>query len=157
MPKNVTARDIMTTRIITLTPQMNVMEAVAIMLRHKIPGAPVLEDGALVGMVSELDCVNHMCNRAVEQLPPLEISQLMSRELLTVSPDTKLFTLADLFTTKRYRRLPVVDTQGKLLGQVSRRDILHALHGIMQFHQDPSRAPLYLSALMDEAPAVVRP
>lgn len=158
MPKNTTAADIMTKRLVTVTPSMNVMEAVELLLRNKISGAPVVDDkGALVGIVSELDCVNHMAHRAVEQLPPREIEDLMTREVRTVTPHTTLLTLADIFTTKRYRRLPVVDeSTGRLLGQVSRRDLLRALYEIMSEKPTQDIAPLYLSAVSDEAPAKVR-
>ena len=157
MPKNTTAADIMTTRLITLKPEMNVMVAVKLLLKNKISGAPVVdESGALVGILSELDCVTHICHQAIEQLPPLTVGQLMTAEVETVLPDTKLTTLADIFSTKRFRRLPVVDKQGRLRGQVSRRDLLKALDDLMAVRNRDEPGPLYLSAVLDEAPASVR-
>lgn len=157
MPQNTTAADIMTRDLVTVHPDTNVLEAVDRLLEHKISGAPVVDEtGHLVGILSELDCVKHMCSRAMENLPPLEVSELMTREVQTVTPDTNLLTLAHIFTTKRYRRLPVVDPQGHLLGQLSRRDLLKALQDIMTRQTKGEAAPLYLSAIYDQAPAKVR-
>lgn len=157
MPKNTTAADIMTKRLVTVTPEMNVMEAVELLLRNKISGAPVIDGkGALIGIVSELDCVNHMAHRAVEGLPPREVADLMTKSVETITPDTTLLTLAHIFTTRRYRRLPVVDASGRLLGQVSRRDLLRSLYEIMSARPTPEANPLYLSAVTDQAPAKVR-
>ena len=157
MPKSTTAADIMTTKLVTVTPTMNVMEAAALLLKHKISGAPVVDDsGSLVGILSELDCAAHICHRAVENLPPLEVSELMTKDVETVPPETTLLTLADIFTTKRYRRLPVVDADGRLIGQLSRRDLLRALLKIMSKQQGHEPSLLYLSAVLDEAPAKIR-
>ncbi|MEL6186357.1 MAG: CBS domain-containing protein [Myxococcota bacterium] len=157
MPQTKTAADIMTTRLVTLKPEMNVMVAVKLLLRHNISGAPVVDgQGGLIGILSELDCVNHIVHRAMENLPPLEVSQLMTKEVYTVLPGTTLPTLADLFTTKRFRRLPVVDKKGKLRGQVSRRDLLRGLDELMLVRNRDEPGPLYLSALDNEAPAKVR-
>ncbi len=157
MPGTTTAADVMVTKLVTVTPEMNVMDAVELLLSHKISGAPVVDQtGGLVGILSELDCVNHMCQRATEQLPPLDVVELMTRNVVTVTPDTTLLTLAHLFTTKGFRRLPVVDAQGTLLGQVSRRDLLVALRAIMAAPIKEDAGPLYLSAVLDEAPAKVR-
>jgi CBS domain-containing protein len=127
------------------------------LLKHKISGAPVVDDkGSLVGILSELDCVNHMCHRATENLPPLDVHELMTRDVVTIAPQASLLTLADLFAKKRYRRFPVVDEDGRLIGQVSRRDLLRALNDIMRKRTDDDPGPLYLSAIHDEAPAKVR-
>ena len=53
----------------------------------------------------------------------------MSTEVQTISPDTDIVKIAELFSRERYRRLPVVD-KGRLVGQVSRRDVLGAIEKI---------------------------
>lgn len=157
MPKKTTAGQIMTTRLITVTPEMNVMQAVKLLLKHRISGAPVVDqDRNLVGILSELDCINHITHRIVERLPPLEVGQLMTKSVETVPPDATLMTLADIFTTKRFRRLPVVDDKRRLLGQVSRRDVLWALDELTAVRNREDPGPLYLSAVADEAPAKIR-
>ena len=158
MPQNTTAADIMTKKLHTLTPDTGVMDAVAMLLKNKISGAPVVDkQGALVGILSELDCVNHIGHCAMTSAPPLDVADLMTKEIQTVSPETTLLTLAHIFTTKRYRRLPVVNAQGRLLGQLSRRDLMRALFEIMKVQQSKHTGPLYLSAIYDsdQAPARV--
>ena len=156
MPSNTTAADIMTRKLFTLNPEMSVMDAAQLLLRQKVSGAPVLnEKKELVGILSELDCVNHISHCAMTNSPPRPVGELMTTKLETVGPDTTLLTLAHIFTTKRYRRLPVVDAQGRLLGQLSRRDLMRALFEIMQVQQSKNTGPLYLSAIYesDQAPA----
>lgn len=156
MPRKTTAGQIMTTRLVTLTPDMNVMQAVKLLLKHKISGASVIdEERMLVGILSELDCINHICSRIVEKLPPLNVGQLMTDVVQSVMPETSLMTLADILTTKRFRRVPVVDAAGRLVGQVSRHDVLWALDELTAVRELDVPGPLYLSALANEAPAKV--
>ena len=151
MPTTTTASDIMTKKLYTLAPEMNVMDAVPMLLKHKISGAPVVDaKGNLVGILSELDCVNHIGECAMTNAPPQSVRDLMTKDLTTVPPETTLLTLAHIFTTKRYRRLPVVDRQGRLLGQLSRRDLMRALFEIMKVGQSRNARPLYLSAIYDQ-------
>ena len=156
MPQNTTAAAIMTKKLHKLSPDTSVMDAVAMLLKQKISGAPVVDgNGALVGILSELDCVNHICHCAMTDSPPLDVADLMTKDIYTVGPETTLLTLAHVFSTKRYRRLPVVDSNGRLLGQLSRRDLMRALFEIMKVQQSKNTGPLYLSAIYDsdEAPA----
>lgn len=159
MPDRTTAARIMTRKLITLTPEMSVMDAVALLLKHQISGAPVIDaSGSLVGILSELDCANHISHCAMNGVPPGDVDDLMTRNVETVGPDTTLLTLAHLFSTKRYRRLPVLDSAGVLVGQVSRRDLMRALFDIMRVSQRRESGPLYLSAIydIDQAPAKLR-
>ena len=156
MPNKSTAADIMTKKLISVTPQTDVMDAVDLLLKNKISGAPVVDHrGRLVGILSELDCVNHISHCAMTNTPPDVVGELMTKELTTVAPETTLLTLAHIFTTKRYRRLPVVSAQGQLLGQLSRRDLMRALFEIMKVQRSKNTGPLYLSAVVDrdQAPA----
>ncbi len=156
MPNKTTAGEIMRKKLMTVTPDMSVMEAVGLLLKHQFSGAPVLDDkGALVGIMSELDCVNHISDAAMNGVPPKQVEDLMTTEVETVGPDTTLLTLVHIFSQRRFRRLPVVDSSGKLLGQISRRDLMAALYDKMKAEQKKKDGPLYLSALGDKAPSKV--
>ena len=158
MPEKTTAGQIMTTKLVTLSPKDNVMKAVEVLLKYKISGAPVVnEDGALVGILSELDCVNDIINSAMTNELPSAVEDRMTKDVLTVGPDATLLSVGHIFSTKRYRRLPVVDATGRLLGQLSRRDLMRALYDIMRVRQNKKSGPLYLSAIYgsDEAPAKI--
>ncbi|MGD8860057.1 MAG: CBS domain-containing protein [Myxococcales bacterium] len=125
--KTLTARDVMTTRLITFTPDQPIAEVVEALTEHAISGAPVVDaQGRLAGIVSELDCLRVIAAGAYHREGLGDgciVRDIMSTDMTTVSPDTDLYALAHLFVQKRVRRLPVVDGR-ELLGQVSRRDVL---------------------------------
>ena len=160
MPQTTTAADIMRTKLVTLKPDMTIMEAADALLKNQISGAPVVGEGRkLVGIVSELDCINDLIHGAMTNSPPQLVSEVMTGDVETVAADTNLLTLAHLFTTKRYRRLPVVDEQGRLLGQLSRRDLMSKVYSLMTVQEKKRRGPLFLSAIYgtDEVPAKLVP
>ncbi len=126
-----TVKDCMTTKLVTLRPDMEIGEAIKILLKHKISGASVVdEDKKLVGMLSEKDCLRIFANGAYNSLPGAVVEQYMSREVTTIDSDADIFTAADIFLKNPFRRLPIVDDEGRLLGQISRRDILNGSHKI---------------------------
>ena len=124
-----TARSIMTRKLVTLQPDMAVLDAAAVLLKKGISGAPVVDDqGRLLGLLSEFDCLRAVASADYEMdgHDAIEtVEQLMSREPKTISPDMELFDIAGEFLETRMRRFPVVE-DGKLIGQVSRRDALKA-------------------------------
>ncbi len=125
-------RDVMTKRLVTLSPDVDVFQAIDLLLKNKVSGAPVVDaNGALVGVLSEKDCLRVFASDAFYHLTGGQVSDFMSREVKTVDPDDDVFKVADLFLKNSFRRLPVVD-EGKLVGQVSRRDILTASLKILE-------------------------
>ncbi len=119
------AADFMQTRLFRLRPQENVFEAIGALLRNRVSGAPVVDDdGILLGVFSEKDSMSVLIKGAYDQLPGAEISAFMNPDRgRIISDDTDLLTIANLFITTHYRRLPVV-RDGILQGQISRRDVL---------------------------------
>ena len=126
-PKVPLVREFMATSLVTVRPEMAVVDAAGVLLKHQISGAPVVdEEGRLLGLLSEHDCLRAVAaaeyeldaHDAVET-----VADLMTRDCHTVSPDLDLFGLAHEFVTLRVRRFPVVEDD-RLLGQVSRRDAL---------------------------------
>lgn len=122
-------REFMTREVIGVTPEMDIYEAIGLLLEHRISGAPVVVADAggkrLVGIISEKDCLSILTNGAFYGPSGGPVEQYMSINPKTVSPDTDIFTVAGIFIAKRYRRLPVVQ-DGFLVGVVSRRDVLDA-------------------------------
>lgn len=125
------AREIMVTDgLITFRPEQMLSEVIATMVNKRISGAPVVGYGMrLLGVISEYDCLRVMAAGAYEG-DPLDgrrtVGELMSTNVTTIAPDLNIYGIAHLFTTRRLRRLPVVD-DGRVLGQVSRRDVLLAM------------------------------
>lgn len=128
MLRSVKARDYMTTNLVTFHANMDVYEAVEYLLANKISGAPVVdENGALIGMFSESDCLRSTLNATYyEGQGGGEVHEYMSTRVDTVSPEDDIIEISDYFLKKSRRRLPVVE-DGRLIGQISRRDILRAM------------------------------
>lgn len=143
------AKDLMITKLITLAPQMDVFDAIDLLLKHRISGAPVIDDERrFFGVFSEKCCMRVLIEAAYEQLPTTEIFAFMDTEACTVTEQTDLLTIAQIFYSTPYRRLPVL-RDGLLIGQISRRDVLHAAHKLSAVSSDRETALLYLSSIVD--------
>ena len=120
-------KDIMAKRLVTFQPDMHVRAAIESLLKHKISGAPVVdENGTLIGVLSEIDCMPTIIQDLYYSDSGGSVGDFMSTELTTVNSEMGLVDLAGFFQKKHFRRLPVVDN-GILVGQVSRRDVLKAI------------------------------
>jgi CBS domain-containing protein len=124
------AREFMTEDVLAIRESQFVEDAINTLVSAKVSGAPVLdEDGRIVGVISEFDCMKTLAASSFyhEGMPnKRKVSELMSRELHTVTPDTDVFTIAHMFIKHRIRRVLVVD-KDRLLGLVSRRDVLRVM------------------------------
>ncbi len=120
----ITARDFMVTKLITFAPTDDVLDAVQVLLKNRISGAPVIEsDRRYLGVFSEKCGMQVLLDAAYEPLPVRDVRSFMDAEAQTISPETHLLSVAQVFLLTPFRRLPVVQG-GKLVGQVSRRDVL---------------------------------
>lgn len=120
-----TVKDLMRKEVAALSPEMSIEDAINFLLKHGVSGAPVVDaDHKLMGVLSEKDCLRIFANGAYNVLPGGLVNRYMSTNVMTVTPGTDLFTLADILLKNPFRRLPVVDGDGVLVGQVSRRDVL---------------------------------
>ncbi|QDV72384.1 CBS domain-containing protein [Botrimarina mediterranea] len=156
MMATITARDFMVTRLTTLTPDMDVHDAIKLLLRHRISGAPVVGPrDQYLGVFSERCSMQVILDAAYEQLPSSQVGMFMDTKAMTIAPDTQLLSIAQAFLLTNYRRLPVIDEDGVLLGQVSRRDVLNATVDILKPAKSVRESSfLYISALKtrEEAP-----
>lgn len=119
----------MATDEITLSPAMLINEAIDILLDNKLTGAPVLDDDRnIVGILTEKDCLRLMIDGAYNNLPydDKKVARYMTSVVKTVTLDHDILDIANEFLTTNFRKFPVVQ-DGKLVGQVSRRDILRAI------------------------------
>ena len=153
-PKDFSAADIMTRRLVTLHPEMDVFKAIELLMKNRISGAPVVDDaGKLLGMFTEKSALEVMVDAAYDGLPANEVGCFMSDAADTISEDTMMLSMAQVFLNKQTRRLPVL-RDGKLVGQVSRRDVIGAATKIIRKFPSRESTLLYLSALrkMEESP-----
>jgi CBS domain-containing protein len=132
MLKSIKVRDYMTRGLITLTPEMDLFEAIRILQTNKISGAPVVDqDGHLLGMLSEGDCLNGIIKDIYYEEAGGKVVDFMSTQVETIGPDDDIIDIAVEFNTRRRRRFPVIE-DNELIGQISQRDILRAVLDIAQ-------------------------
>lgn len=134
MLKSIKVADYMTRRLVTVSPEMSVNEAIRVLLENSISGAPVVdESGRLVGVFSESDCLKGALEASYHGTEIGPVKEYMSTELQTVSGETSILDVAEMFLADHRRRLPVVDG-GRLTGQISRRDLLRAMDDFSRRH-----------------------
>lgn len=122
-----TVGDIMATRLVTFTVDMNIHEAIRILLDKRLSGAPVVDgDGALVGVLSKKDCLRIVFSSRYYDDWGGPVGDFMSAPVETLDAGLDLVSAAQYFLGSHYRRFPVL-RDGKLVGQVSRYDILKVL------------------------------
>lgn len=122
-----TVRDYMTTRLLTFSPDTEVMAALRLLVTRGHSGAPVIEEGGrLVGMLSEKDCLKVAVMANYEDISPGVVRDYMSPSVVTVGPDDSLLEIASRFIDAPFKRFAVV-VDGKLVGQISRSDVLRAI------------------------------
>ncbi len=144
------AKDIMTRRVITLRPGMDVFDAIELLLKNQISGAPVVDDdGNLVGMFTEKDCLSILVQAVYDHHPTTKIDPFVKHDLTVVDEQTDMLTVAQIFLQNTFRRVPVVRDGKKLVGIIARRDILRAAHDIMAVVPKQENPLLYLSSLME--------
>jgi CBS domain-containing protein len=125
--KSVLVKDYMSRTLVTFKPDMSVLDAVHKLVEHRIAGAPVVDDaGNLVGMVSELDCLKVVLQAGYHGDYGGPVSDYMTPDVETVNAEMSIIDLAQRFLDSNFRRFPVTD-RNRLVGQISRRDVLRAL------------------------------
>ena len=135
----ITVSEVMTRRVVTASPETTFKEAVGLLERNRVSGLPVVDrSGQLVGIVSEADLLNkaekrdpdayvlesrrHRLDRS--RAAALDVASAMSREVTSVQADSPIALAAREMHARGFKRLPVVDAEGRLVGIVSRGDLL---------------------------------
>lgn len=127
MPGLPVVRDFMDKVVPTLTPETGILEAVDFLLSHHVTGAPVVDElGAVVGMVTEKDCLRLLSTGMEADVPRGTVRDFMSTEVAWVPPDMNIYFVAGLFLKASFRRFPVIE-KGILVGAITRFDILRVI------------------------------
>lgn len=130
--------DAMTEDVATVAPDAPVKQAAAEMLKRNISGLPVVDaDGRLVGIITEGDFLQleqaaprgddfypHPTAQILSSDRPLTVEDAMTRRVITTSPETQLVSAARSMAEHDVKRLPVVDPDGRVLGILSRADVM---------------------------------
>ena len=140
-------KNYMITRLITLTRDMDVYFAIGLLMKNRISGAPVIDNNNLVGILSEKDCLRIFANGSFYDMPGGPVSKFMTDVVLTVKSNSDLFSVADVFLQHNFRRMPVVKGK-KLVGQISRRDVLRAIQDSTSYNVDNKEINGYITQEM---------
>ena len=151
-------RDVMTRNVITVSPEESILVAARLMLQHRVSGLPVVDGaGALVGVVTEGDFLRRGEIGTARRRPKWlefvigpgrladeyvrssgrKVAEVMTPEPYTIDEDTSLDTVVELMERRRIKRLPVV-RNGRLVGIVSRANLMHALASLASVVPQPA-------------------
>ena len=142
--RKIPVAEVMTTRVTTVGPQADVHEAAKLLAENSISGLPVVDDAnRVIGLISEADVlamtgvrrghtvrdlIRHVLGEPVpKQTQGRTVADFMTSPAVTTTADADIREAAKLLDEKRIKRLPVVDHEQKLVGIVSRADIVRAI------------------------------
>ncbi|HNQ85071.1 MAG TPA: CBS domain-containing protein [Deltaproteobacteria bacterium] len=156
------AKDIMTEKVITFSPETGIVEAARVLMENHINGAPVLDgDGRLVGILCRDDLISQQkklplpsyfvvldgiiplispkhIEKEVDKIAATIVEHAMTARPVTVTPETSIEDVASLMVDKKIHTIPVVDSGGRLVGIVGKEDVLKTLiPGYAAKRQDP--------------------
>lgn len=146
------ASEIMKTSLLTLQRDTPILEAVRLLLKHEVSGAPVVDaEGRLLGVCSDLECLRVLTAGEFYEDDYREegdVGASMRTGVRCAAPHDDIYSLAQLFLTQEMRRLPVVE-DGVLIGQVSHHDVLRALEVLRQQREPHTHYPDYREPAAD--------
>jgi len=106
----------------SVTSSTKLREVIGIMQRRRVAAVVVTEAGRVAGIFTERDVMNRIMGLALND--DLPISDVMTRDPRTLSPDNRISDAIRLMTDKGYRHIPLVDDAGSDVGMISARDIV---------------------------------
>ncbi len=122
-----TVDDYMARDLITFMPGDDIHVAVNVLLDERLSGAPVVDGrGRLVGVLSKKDCFEVVYSTSYHQEWGGRVEEYMTRDVTTIASGTDIIKAADLFMSSGFRRFPILEN-GRMIGQISRADLLRAL------------------------------
>ena len=117
MIETTTARDVMSTDLVTLRESATLEEAIKVLVNNRITGLPVVDSaGKMIGILSEYDIIRQVGESSE---PPPGVFQdpiEFSKKPASLPPDTPIESVIEHFVKDKYRRIPIVDSDGRLVG-----------------------------------------
>ena len=140
-------KDVLIKKVLSLNPEDSVKDALAILANRQISGLPVIDaQGKLVGMFTEKEVLSYILPSYIEkvgrfiyqadpkatkrkfaELAQIKVSQLMRKDVISVTEEASLVEAARVMLTQKARRLLVLDAMGKVVGIIARSDVLSAM------------------------------
>ncbi len=125
---NTTAKDIMSSKLIVAKLGMSVEDALKLLVNNKVTGLPVVNGkGEMVGIISEYDIIVSVGNAKTIDPDCFKGELPYTKIVEAVLEDTSFSEILDRFISAKCRRLPVLDHSGRLIGIISRRDVMKIL------------------------------
>ena len=121
-------KDYMTTNLITFKPEQSVEEVINSLIKNRISGGPVVNNNnELIGIISEGDCIKQISESRYYNMPldNSTIEKHMVTNVETIDGNMNIFDAANKFLESKRRRFPILEN-GRLVGQISQKDILKA-------------------------------
>lgn len=131
--QRISVKDYMSIHLITFHPEQSMMEVVDKLLTHRISGAPVINDmGEMVGVISEGDCLKEVVKGKYHNIPTMtgKVKDHMTTDVVRIHPEMNVFEAAKMFLEMKIRRFPVQDDHGRLIGQISQKDVMRAVQNL---------------------------
>ena len=124
------AKDIMTTAVVTVPPEAKIDKVLGLLLRHHISGLLVVDDDKhLRGIISELDLLRLLYDTQAKQEC---VGRYCSHDVVSVRIDDPLHEVTEIFLENTFRRVPVLDDEDRVVGVISRRDLVRYIHEVRQ-------------------------
>lgn len=120
--------DYMTTNLITFNPDQSIESVMQALIEHRISGGPVVnEKNEVIGIISQGDCIKQVSESRYYNMPMQDqtIEKHMVKNVETIDGNMNIFDAANKFLQAKRRRFPIVEN-GKLVGQISQKDVLKA-------------------------------
>jgi CBS domain-containing protein len=120
------AKDVMTKKVITLSPDATLVEATKIFIANGITGIPIVDaDEKVIGIITEKDILNFVLTYS-SKVQITKIKEAMTKNVICFTSDTDIDKIALCFSKSDIRRVPIVD-EGRLVGIISRKDLISSL------------------------------
>lgn len=119
------AKDIMTTNLITIQEGDTIEEALKILVNHRVTGLPVVDKkGKMVGVISEYDIIQQLSKHEQPKPAAFREKAKFSDKVFGLAETTPLPDIVKHFIDSKFRRIPIVDSKGRLTGIITRRDLM---------------------------------
>ena len=139
MLRSVDMQDYMLSNPVKIKADTDVFEAIHQILVYKVSGVCVVDDNnTLIGVLSEMDCLKAILSAVYNEAPAAGTAEeFMTRDVITVSLHDNIVDVANDMLVHKHRRRPVIDESGRLIGQVTCRQLLR---GVKEFvsPEDPT-------------------
>ena len=126
--RSLKVKDYMTLQAVTFTKDMSLSAALNKVIKSVTLGGPVIDENKkVVGFLSEQDLLDKLVKASYHCQDTNTVQECMHQDVLSVSPEMSIIELADMMKVGKPKVYPVVDDKGKLVGIITRRDVLIAL------------------------------